>query len=219
MMKSTWTKNNNLSVSLLMETVGLNFAKVACTGSVRDESLFSAVASTMLDLGRRSKISSAWCKQMRAASGVDVSWSVRNMQDDHAKALRDAGRTDGLDPDDVAADDEGLDLEAARPLNSTRPLAMTLALHAVGPQGVQHSIRRGRCKGAPPMLVSDRAQQVLSEATRSGVAALPLWHERGSSSSSKPADSVMKERLKSWLDSDSGRAWQMARDKRVAEST
>ena len=79
--------------------------------------------------------------------------------DDHTKALHDAGCSDGLDPDDVAADDEGLDLEAARALSLTRPFAMTLALHAVESQGVQHSIRRGRCKGAPPMLTSDRAQK------------------------------------------------------------
>ena len=105
-----------------MDIVGLNFAKVACTGSVRDEALCSAVASTMLDLGRRSKISSALSVE---ADGSDVrrlfavDCAVR--LDDHTKALHDAGCSDGLDPDDVAADDEGLVLEAARLLSSTRP--------------------------------------------------------------------------------------------------
>jgi hypothetical protein len=54
------------------------------------------------------------------------------------------------------------------------------------------------------------------EAAKSGVKALPLWHSR--SSSTKPAASVMKERLKSWLESDSGRAWQTLRNQRIAES-
>ena len=216
MMKSTWTKNNNLPVSSLMDIVGLNFANVACTGAVRDERLCSVVAGIMLDLGRRSHTYGGRHIRRRAAAGVDVSWTVQNMQDDHTQALRAAGRSDGFDPDAASTDDEGFDLEVARPLSSARPAAAVAALHAVGSAGIQHSIRGARNKGNPAMLVSDRAQKALMEAAKSGVKALPLWHSR--SSSTKPAASVMKERLKSWLESDSGRAWQTLRNQRIAES-
>ncbi len=218
MMKSTWTKNNNLPVSSLMDIVTLNFANVACTGSVRDERLCSAVAGTMLDLGRRSQVTLRF-QRRRAAAGVDVSWTVQNLQDDHTKALHAAGRSDGFEPDNEATADEGFDLEAGRPLTSTRPAATAaLGLNAVSSQGIQQSIRGARNKGNPAMIVSAGAQVALSEATRSGVKALPLWHSRSRSSSSKPADSVMKERLKSWLDSDSGRDWQAIRNARMAEA-
>jgi hypothetical protein len=60
---------SNSAVASLMDIVGLNFAKVACTGSVRDAAQCSAVASAMLDLGRRSKISSALSVE---ADGSDV---------------------------------------------------------------------------------------------------------------------------------------------------
>ena len=218
MMKSTWNKNNNLPVSSLMDIVMLNFANVACTGTVRDERLCSAVAGTMLDLGRRSQISTSRYQRRRAAAGVAVSHTVQYLQDDHTKALKAAGRSDGFEPDEDATSDEGFDLEAARPLTSARPAAAALALHAVGSLGIQQSIRRARSKGDPAMLVSDRAQHALSEATRSGVTALPLWHTRSTSNPSKPADSVMKERLKGWLDSDSGLAWQAIRKARLAEA-
>ena len=97
--------------------------------------------------------------------------------DDHTKALHDAGCSDGLDPDDVAADDEGLVLEAARLLSSTRPFAMTFALHAVGSQGAQHSMHPP-CSLQRALLQCLRLivhKKVLLEATRSGVAALALF--------------------------------------------
>ena len=149
------------------------------------------------------------CRRCCVVHGAESSGRSR-------ESLHAAGRSDGFESDNEATADEGFDLEAAQPLTSARPAASALALHAVGSQGIQHSIRSARSKGNPAMLVSDRAQQALSEATRSGVKALPLWDSR--TSSSKPGGSVMKEHLKSWLDSDSGRAWQAIRNERVAES-
>ena len=152
LMKWVWGKNNRLSVSTLMDIVGLIAADVRCSGTDRDEALCRAVAEAFLDAGRMPDVGHKY-RQRRAEAGIVVSRSVARFRQDATAAMRAAGRGDALDAEEIF-DDGGIDLEGgtAQTLLHTRARAAGRALHSMS-DGVMQSARRGLRKAKPGMVL------------------------------------------------------------------
>ena len=221
-MKRLWQKNPSVSVSALMDLTALAAAGVSCCGTKRDEQLCQAVADSMTYMGRMPTLSKR-TERRRAKDGITISRAVENFRLDAEAALREMGREDHLDTDMSSTSDEGLILDESEDEEVSnvpkRARAATMIAEGSRLSNLKENLSKHLVKGRPSMTLSvDMQNKLASAVTAKGVSALPLRHECGGSKDSRRASSVVKDRLLLWLDSDLGKEWKEARDRRVQEA-
>lgn len=223
-MKQHWTNNPSVNPSVLMESTLLSSAGVACLGDHRDEALVADVADTMLAMGR-SPILQARAKRQRLQQGLDTSRALRNLRADHARVLADNGRISPIDSSESEpaddSDESHLELAAEQVDMDAKRFRGGSSSSAADPATVRElagMVAKARAKAKPAMRLPTAAEAALKAAVVGGqVAALPVTAQqsRQGRGPQVASSSGVRARMTSWLDSDLGRQWKEARDRRL----
>lgn len=223
-MKQHWMNNPRVNPSVLMESTLLSSAGVACLGDHRDEALVADVADTMLAMGRN-PILQARAKRQRLQEGLDTSRALRNLRSDHARLLADNGRISPVDSSESEpaddSDDSHLELAAENIDTERKRFRGASSSSAADPATVLElagMVAHARAQAKPAMRLPSAAEAALKAAVVGGqVAALPVTTQRRRQGGG-PTDtssSSARARMATWMDSDLGRQWREARDRRL----
>ena len=185
-MRQQWSPGRHLDAGALMDEVLLRDAQVKCLGGSRDERICLEVAKSMLFLGRRPLVSEA-AKRARLRQGVASTSS---------SALRRLRHGAAVAGDSTSSDDAGSGPEADWLIDDWPDRFM-----------LKHTMGQ-RTQKAEPECDDAHVRQAVSSAFASGhVRQQPLYQEDVRTEARPRADSVMREALHTWLETEDGIAW------------